>query len=71
MEAIIGSILFVIPLWKICKRAGFPPALSLLACVPLLGILIVCAVLAFVEWPAARSAAGPLSGRRAGERREG
>ena len=71
MEAIIGSILFVIPLWKICKRAGFPPVLSLLACVPLLGILIVGAVLAFVEWPAARAASVPLSGRRAGDRLEG
>lgn len=70
MEAIIGSILFVIPLWKICKRAGFHPALSLLACVPLVGILIVGAILAFAEWPASRLAAVPATGRRAGDRLE-
>ena len=54
LQAFLATVLFVIPLWKICKRAGFHPALSLIAGVPLLGILIVGAVLAFAEWPAAR-----------------
>jgi hypothetical protein len=53
-QAFLATVLFVIPLWKVCKRAGFHPALSLVAVVPLLGILIVGAVLAFAEWPATR-----------------
>lgn len=57
LQALLATVLFVLPLWKICKRAGFHPALSLIAIVPLLGILIVGAILAFAEWPAARRAA--------------
>ena len=55
MEGLFGwiviSVLLVVPLWKICARAGFPPALSLLALVPWLGFLIVAAVLGFTDWP--------------------
>lgn len=54
MGALLGMVLLVIPLWKICGRAGFPPALSLIAIVPVLGLLVVAGILAFVEWPAAR-----------------
>ncbi len=54
MGAVIAFVLLVIPLWKICARAGFNPALSLLAIIPLLGLLIVAGVLAFSEWPAAK-----------------
>lgn len=48
---IVSTILFVVPFWRICKRAGIKPALSLLALVPG-GILVVVWVLAFVKWPA-------------------
>jgi len=54
LQALLPTVLFVLPLWKICRRAGFHPALSLIAIVPLLGILIVGAILAFAEWPASR-----------------
>jgi hypothetical protein len=49
---LIALILVIVPLWRICGRAGFNPALSLLAVIPLLGFLIVAAVLGFVPWPA-------------------
>jgi hypothetical protein len=48
---VIGTVLLVAPLWRICGRAGFTPALALLAIIPWLGFVIVAAVLGFVEWP--------------------
>jgi len=51
MLAAICLIIVVVALWRICRRAGFHPALSLLALIPLLGILIVGGILAFSEWP--------------------
>lgn len=60
MGTLIGLALFIIPLWKICGRAGFNPALSLIAIVPLFGFLVVAGILAFAEWPSlkARSSGG-------------
>ena len=52
MGALIGTVLIIIPLWKICGRAGFHPALSLIAVIPFLGFLIVAGILAFAAWPA-------------------
>ena len=49
---LIGTILLIVPAWRILGKAGFPPALSLLMIVPLLGNLCVFIVLAFTEWPA-------------------
>ncbi|SOD41622.1 hypothetical protein SAMN06298226_1924 [Nitrosovibrio sp. Nv4] len=52
MQWLIASIIFfVVPFWRIYKRAGFKPALSLIALVPG-GILILLWVFAFVKWPA-------------------
>ncbi|MEC5160591.1 hypothetical protein ACFDR9_001002 [Janthinobacterium sp. CG_23.3] len=53
MGALLALALLVLPLWKICGRAGFPPALALVAIVPVLGLLVVAGILAFAEWPAA------------------
>jgi uncharacterized membrane protein YhaH (DUF805 family) len=47
---IIFAAIFVVPLWKICVRAGFNGALSLLALIPWLGLVIVGGVLSFSEW---------------------
>lgn len=55
MGALLAVVLIVFPLWKICARAGFNPALSLLAIIPVLGLLAVAAILAFSEWPASKS----------------
>lgn len=49
--AIMGIVIFLVPLWRICGRAGFNPALSLMTLIPVIGNLIVSAVLGFAEWP--------------------
>lgn len=49
-SALIAFLLTVIPLWRICSRAGFHGAISLLAIVPLIGPFIVGAVLSFGTW---------------------
>ncbi|MGH8762765.1 MAG: hypothetical protein ACREUR_05965 [Nitrosospira sp.] len=47
---ITALVLFVVPFWRICERAGFKPAFSLLVLVPG-GILILVWTLAFAKWP--------------------
>ncbi len=54
MGALLAIVLIVVPLWKICGRAGFHPALSLLAVIPFAGLLIVVGILAFTDWPASK-----------------
>lgn len=54
MRALMFLILLVvvgIPLWRIVKRTGLPPVLSLLGFVPVANIIFVW-VFAFIEWPA-------------------
>jgi hypothetical protein len=53
--SLIGVVLVIAPLWRICGRAGFNPALSLMTLIPLIGNLIVSAVLGLAEWPARRN----------------
>ena len=55
MLTLIFSMLLVVvwPVWRICSRAGFPGALSLLILVPI-GNLFLLFFLAFAEWPALR-----------------
>lgn len=50
---VLFVILTVLPLWMICKKAGFSPAISLLGLVPLLGTVLMF-YLAFADWPALR-----------------
>jgi hypothetical protein len=52
IESLIAAILVIIPAWRILRKAGFIPALSLLLIVPFLGGLCVMLMLAFAEWPA-------------------
>jgi hypothetical protein len=49
---VLFSLLLIIPTWRILTRAGFAGALSLFHLVPLLGMLVVLAILAFTTWPA-------------------
>lgn len=49
LVAIIALILIIVPLWRICTRAGFNGALSLLALIPL-GLVLVGAILSFANW---------------------
>ena len=46
---LLGIAIVMIPIWFICKKAGFSPWLSLLVVVPF-GGLILLYVLAFGEW---------------------
>ena len=48
---LLMAIVAVIPFWRICTRAGFPGALSLLILVPLVNVGFVY-FLAFARWPA-------------------
>ena len=50
---ILGLFLTILPFWKICTKAGFPGALSLLLLVPVANIIFPF-YLAFAEWPALR-----------------
>ena len=49
---LLMSLLLIIPTWRICQRAGFSGAVSLLLLVPMIGGFIVMSILAFSEWPA-------------------
>lgn len=51
IEWLIATILAIIPAWRILRKAGFMPALSLVLAVPLLGWFAVMIVLAFFSWP--------------------
>lgn len=56
MEVVMSfaaAIVFV-AIWRICRRAGFPGALALLALVPWIGLLVIGAVLSFASWPPSR-----------------
>ena len=48
---IFGGVLTVVPLWQICRKAGFSPVLALLGLVPIANIILMF-FLAFAEWPA-------------------
>jgi heme/copper-type cytochrome/quinol oxidase subunit 4 len=52
---IITVILTVIPTWRIVRRTGFNPALSLLIIIPAIGPLILLIVLAFGNWPSLKT----------------
>jgi hypothetical protein len=53
---LVGLAVVIVPVWFICKKAGFSPWLSLLCAVPL-GNLILLYVLAFSEWRVAPAVA--------------
>ena len=50
LVVILFSFIYVIPFWRILKRTGFNPALSLLAIIPLVK-LIALYYFAFSDWP--------------------
>lgn len=49
---LVFAAIIIVPLWQICKKAGFSPWLSLLVLVPF-GALILLYVLAFARWKVA------------------
>jgi hydrogenase-4 membrane subunit HyfE len=54
---VVTAVLLLFPLWRIHKRAGLHPALSLLVLIPPFGILLSGLVLAISRWPAIDGAA--------------
>jgi len=53
LVVLIFVLLLVWPTWRILGKAGFPPAISLVALVPC-AIFLLYLFLAFVEWPIQR-----------------
>lgn len=51
MEYIAVVAILIIPFWKIFKRAGFNPFLSMIGFVPVVGLFLLVVVLALCEWP--------------------
>ena len=47
---LIGAIIVIIPVHRICSRVGLNPWLSLLMAIPLVNIIFVY-FLAFSDWP--------------------
>ena len=61
----IMVLALIVPTWRICNRAGYSGAISLLHLIPGVGTLIVFAILAFGTWPAGEAAPpGPQTGAR-------
>jgi uncharacterized membrane protein YhaH (DUF805 family) len=61
---VVLALVLIIPTWRVCTRAGFSGAWSLLHIIPVIGSFIVMALLAFSDWPngeaeAGRALAGP------------
>lgn len=57
---VLMALFLIIPTWRICVRAGFAGAWSLLHLIPMIGSFIVMAILAFGDWP--NGEATPSSG---------
>lgn len=51
MEILLIMIVFIVPFWRICKRAGFNPLMAVVTSIPLVGVAIVSAILAWKKWP--------------------
>jgi hypothetical protein len=49
------ALLYIIPLWRIARKMGYPGALAVLACIPGINILLAY-FLAFTPWPVEREA---------------
>jgi uncharacterized membrane protein YhaH (DUF805 family) len=47
---VICLAVIMVPLWFICKKAGFSPWLSFLCLIPTVGMLVLLYVLAFADW---------------------
>lgn len=46
----LQGVFLLIPSWKIYKRAGLNPWLSLTILIPILGFFIAAAILAYSNW---------------------
>lgn len=54
MEVVISLItlaIIIVPLWKIMRKTGQNPAISLLVVIPIIGPLIYALVFGYGRWP--------------------
>lgn len=54
---ILVAVLAVVPVWRICAKAGYSGWLGLLVLVPIANLLLLY-FLGFAEWPLERRASG-------------
>jgi hypothetical protein len=54
---ILVSLLIIIPVWRICSKAGYPGWISLAVLIPIGNILLLY-FLGFATWPLERKASG-------------
>lgn len=57
---LIVAAIAIVPFWRICKRIGHSPWLSLLVVIPLVNLIFIY-YLAFSQWPADKASSGPGS----------
>jgi hypothetical protein len=54
VASLLVIVIFLFPIfcfWKICSKAGYPGALSLIQLIPGIGMIILLCILAFGNWP--------------------
>lgn len=51
MYMFLFNILIAWPFWRIYRRAGLPPWWSLTSLIPLIGLVVVIALLGHARWP--------------------
>jgi uncharacterized membrane protein len=60
VEAWVALATFlIVPVWRIVRRTGRHPALSLLMFFPGIGVVLLALILAFGRWPAVQRSANP------------
>jgi hypothetical protein len=47
---LVKVVLYIIPLFQTCKKAGLNPAIAFLAAIPLVGRLLAMYIISFSEW---------------------
>jgi hypothetical protein len=58
---LLVGLLILVPVWRICAKAGYSGWIGLLVLVPLANLLLLY-FLGFSEWPLERRAAAPPAG---------
>ena len=62
-SVVAAAVVFLVPTWRIYKRAGFAPALSLLVLIPFASVILASLILAVRRWPATEHRSGVGSER--------
>lgn len=58
IEVVLSAILLLFPLWRIFKRAGLSPTLSLTVLITYLGLFVGGLILALAPWKRRNQAEG-------------